>query len=262
MKKVLLAFLVLVTTVIGAVLVFSNSSNTKTINVDCVGIHVNALGEVDERELLVINTCYDYLKKYYKSSLPDNTKELEQIYNNLNIVFSNDLYFKGFSESVFQECLENDSYFSQNGGVYEEEYIKLLYYTRLISVKLKTQLLLGEYQTFIDDYKKNFSLFVFLNLNFADVLLLDSNFEKRPDLISEVCDAYDLIIQCSDNETELAMIYQSALRLNATNCEDVRIEQYSNKFFEYVEYLPDNLINYQFENPDLNPYKIEIIRER
>lgn len=256
----LLVFFIVLTIVVGVVSVVYNYG-IKTINVDCVGIDINVFGEVDESEILIINSCYDYLKKYYKSSLPDDTKELEQIYNNLNIVFSNDLYFKGFSKSKFQEYLESDNDYSKNGGIYEEEYMKLKYYTRLISVKLKTQLLLGEYQKFTEDYKNNFALFLFLNINFPEVILQDSNFEENPALISRVLDAYDLMVECTDDPTELALIYQSALRLNTTKSDDIRVEKYSNSCFEYMEYLPEFLMDYKFENLDLNPYKLMLVRQ-
>ena len=256
MKKMFLVFIITLSIVISVVFVIS--SNTKTINIDYIGINLKPQEKVSESELLVINSCYEYLQKYYKSSLPDDTKELEPIYNNLNIVFSNDLYFKGFSKSKFQEYLESDNDYSKNGGIYEEEYMKLKYYTRLISVKLKTQLLLGEYQKFIDDYKSNFALFLFLNINFPEVILQDSNFEENPELISKVFDAYDSMIQCADDSTELALIYQSTLKLNATKSEDIRAEEYSEKFFEYYENLPENLMDYRFENPILNPYKLAL----
>ena len=78
LKKVLLVFFIVLTIVVGVVSVVYNYG-IKTINVDCVGIDINVFGEVDESEILIINSCYDYLKKYYKSSLPDDTKELEVI---------------------------------------------------------------------------------------------------------------------------------------------------------------------------------------
>ena len=114
------------------------------------------------------------------------------------------------------------------------------------------------YQKFIDDYKSNFALFLFLNINFPEVILQDSNFEENPELISKVFDAYDSMIQCADDSTELALIYQSTLKLNATKSEDIRAEEYSEKFFEYYENLPENLMDYRFENPILNPYKLAL----
>ncbi len=256
MKKVFLVFIIAISIVISVLFVINNSGSTKTINIDYVGMNINPQEKVSESELLVVNSCYDYLQKYYQSSLPVTTKEIEQIYNDLNIVLNNDVFFKGFSKSKFQTCLENDVEYCENDGIYEEEYIKLLYYTRLVSVKLKTQLLLGDYQSFSNDFINNFAVFVFFNINFSDVILQDSNFEEKQVLISNICDAYDLMIQSTEDATELALIYQSALKLNATKSNDERIEKYSNKFFEYSKYLPEKLMDYRFENPILNPYEI------
>lgn len=119
--------------------------------------------------------------------------------------------------------------------------------------------MLGEYQKFAEDYKSNFALFLFLNINFPEVILQDSNFEENPALISRVLDAYDLMVECTDDPTELALIYQSALRLNTTKSDDIRVEKYSNSCFEYMEYLPEFLMDYKFENLDLNPYKLMLV---
>lgn len=255
MKKSLIYGLVALFVLI-SILIIVNINTTKAIGIHCVGIDINAQEDISENELSVVNSCYEYMENYYTSSLPNDPTKLMLIYDNLNILFNDNLYFKGFGESKFQEYLERDNDYFKNGGVYDDEYMKLLYYTRLISVKLKTDLLLNNDQVFIDDYKSNFSLFLFLNINFIDVILKDSNFTEKPELISTVCDAYDSIIRCVNNSSELALVYQSALKLKATKSNDVRLEKYSTNFFEYMEYLPENLINYKLENTDLNPHEI------
>lgn len=261
MKKIKV-FLIIMLSILVLTVCILNIFSHNYLDVKCIGISINTRQNITESELLSLNNCYDYFLKYYSYDLPSDENELLQIYNDLEIVLKNDCFFKGFEDTSFQQYLLNDDKYYRNDGVYKSNYLKLYYYVQLISIKMKVQLLLGDYQGFSDDYKNNFALFVFLNLNFPDVLLQDNNFQERSDLLSKVCDAYDLIIQCSDNKTELAIIYQSTLILNATTCEDVRIKQYSKKFFEYVEYLPDNLMNYEFKNSSLNPYKIEIIRSK
>lgn len=169
--------------------------------------------EYSDEDITLMNKCSTYIEKYYDSdTLLINTDELKALENDIEHISDKSLFLASFSETEFQNMLNNSTDFYKNGGVYDEMYIKNTYYAQLISIRLRALLYLEEYENFktlfIDTYNIRW-----LTTNVQFFLGSDTELQKSVDATETLINTYEELFIMTDDIEEKKIIVTDLMGL-------------------------------------------------
>lgn len=223
MKKFLIVSVSVISVLIVIVFLFSNKE--KKIVTDIKALETKNIvqnNEINSKDIDAINVCLGYAEMYCTNNVPNDSKVLKQIVADIDSVLGNNIFYRGFRNSKYQNRLNLDESFCENGGMYGENFLITCYYKELVILKLKALLLLGDFDEFHSFFIENYNIIYIAKDNFATMISMDDNIYQNDELLKVILNSYDKILSLNLSEHDAFYIATDAMFMCINNEEAMK----------------------------------------
>lgn len=173
-----------------------------------------------DKEIKLLNNCYNYSEKYLYNALPEDKNILEVMQYDIEIALETDVFKKAFSQSKF----ENRFLKAQDvdgKGFYNATTEKSCYANELIFLKCKILLALDKNDEFISYYQENQSYFGSWTDTFCEYLEINrDNFSNDDIVVIDECMRKVLKSDTSDLNKYFALVNLTKIHKNNVDFEE------------------------------------------